>query len=134
LLGPEIERSHYRFMVSSDGYYSVWREVNGVETVLSAWIDSPLVNQGFEEPNRLRVIARGAEFAFYINDQPMPVCIPNDPDGLSTYTGAGECFEGQMLDTLVDDSIPNGRLGVVAQSFSEGGVVVSYDNLVVYAP
>jgi hypothetical protein len=38
------------------------------------------------------------------------------------------------LDTLVDASIPNGQLGVVAQSLDESGVVVDFDNVVVYGP
>lgn len=133
LLGPEIERSHYRFMVSSDGYYSVWREVNGIEKALSTWIDSPLVNQGFEQPNRLRISASGSAFRFFINDEPVPLCIPNDPDGISTYA-LESCIQGQMVDVLVDDSIASGRIGAVAQSFNEGGVGVAFDDFVMFAP
>lgn len=133
LLGEQVERSHYRFMISSDGYYSVWRELNGVERALSTWIDTPLVNQGFERPNQLRIIAQGDTFRFFINGEAVPLCIPNDPNGVSTYA-LETCIEGEMRDTLVDDSIASGRVGMVAQSFTEGGVAVAFDNLVMAAP
>lgn len=133
--GEPDARGYYMFLVSSDGYYQVRREVEGVQRELSTWIPSPIVNQGFAEPNDLRVVARGDEFQFYVNDMLMPLCIPDDSQARSTYNElTGECLGGSMRETLVDDALPVGRLGVVAQSFNEAGVVVSFDDVVVQQP
>lgn len=125
--------SYYLFLISSDGYYEVKRVVGSDEKLLSAWIESPLVNQGIGATNWLRVIARGDQFQFFINDQPVQVCVPNNPEGESTYF-LGECVDGAMLDTLTDSTIANGQLGVVALSIDEPGVVVEFDNFLVYGP
>jgi hypothetical protein len=45
-----------------------------------------------------------------------------------------ECMEGQMLEAVDDSTDGIGRIGVVAQSFNEPGVVVSFDNMVVTKP
>ncbi len=125
----------YLFLVSSDGYYQVTRSLNGVQKELSNWIPSPLVNQGIGVTNTVRVVAVGDRFQFYINDQPVQVCIPDNPDGISTYNEFnGGCIEGQMLDVLVDSSIPGGQIGVVIQTLDEPGVVVNFDNITVVGP
>jgi hypothetical protein len=127
--------NYYQFLTSSDGYYQVERAVNGSVRVLSIWIPSEIVNQGLGEANTLRVVARGNQFQFFVNNEPALLCIPDDPNALSTYDDlAEECIGGQMLDTLTDSSHATGRVGLVAQSFDEAGVVVDFDNLVVSAP
>ena len=125
----------YQFLTSSDGYYQVLRSVAGDVKYLTLWLPSPIVNQGLDAANELRVIAQGDTFRFFVNGQPALLCIPDDPAAESTYNElTGECIDGQMLDTLVDDHIAAGRLGVVAQSFNEAGVVVDFDNVLVTAP
>lgn len=127
----------YSFLISSDGYYQVSRIVNGVSREISLWIQSPHVNMGIGALNTLRVIGRGDQFRFFVNDQPLLLCIPNDPNAQSTYDWINDvCVDGQMLDTLVDSSIPSGRLGVAAMTVqgSEPGVVVEFDNVLVYGP
>lgn len=125
--------NYYQFLVSSDGFYAVQRAINGEIKLLSAWIDSPIVTTGLNVVNTLRVVAVGDRFQFYVNGQRVPLCIPNDPAARSTYS-LDTCIEGTMQDTLIDSSIASGRLGVVAQSFEEPGVVVEFDNLVVLGP
>jgi hypothetical protein len=125
----------YLFLISSDGYYQVVRSFAGEQKELSAWIPSPLVIQGLDVMNMVRVVAVGDQFRFYVNDQPVQLCIPDDPNGVSTYDERrGGCIEGQMVDALTDSSIANGRLGVVIQTFDEPGVVVDFDNVVVTGP
>lgn len=124
-------QNYYTFMTSSDGYYQVARVVDGNITELSTFnVDSSIVNQGISTVNRLRVVARGNQFQFYINGEQVQVCIPNNPDAQSTYF-MDSCIDGQMLDTLTDDAIAQGQIGVVVQTFSESGVTVEFDNLVV---
>ncbi|MBL8161093.1 MAG: hypothetical protein JNJ61_03850 [Anaerolineae bacterium] len=126
---------YYLFMVSSDGYYQLSRSINGVAKEVSTWIPSQAVNQGLGVSNWLRVVARGDQFQFFVNNQQVALCIPDDPSAQSTYNSvSGECVGGQMVETLTDASIPSGQIGVAAQSFDQGGVVIDFDNLVILGP
>jgi hypothetical protein len=122
----------YMFLVSSDGYYRVLRSFNHEQKELSTWVPSVAINQGLNVTNRLRVVAKGNQFQFYINGQQVQLCVPDDLNGKSTYKTA--CVGGTMLDRLVDDSIANGQIGVAAETFNESGVVVDFDNLIVSGP
>lgn len=126
--------SYYWFLISSDGYYQVMRVLNGESKRLSDWIPSDAILPGLNVTNTLRVVATGNRFRFYVNNQPLPLCVPDNPDGESTFTALNECVQGQMVDELVDAAIANGRIGVIAHTFSEPGVVVEFDNLVVLGP
>ena len=128
-------KNYYTFLVSSDGFYSVWKVENGVESKLSAWIKSDAVKQDMNTVNTLRVVGRGSQFQFFVNGEQMQLCIPNDPKATSTVAG-GECIEGTMKSILVDDSIPTGQLGALAQATQNGGggVIVQFDNMTVFSP
>ena len=129
--------NYYLFLVSSDGYYQVSRAIDGRQKELSTWIELSAIQQGLKAVNTLRVIAQGDQFRFFINNQSVTLCIPDDPDAQSTVNPvSGECMGGSMQDTLTDASIPNGQIGVTAQSTQTGGagVVAAFDNLLVYAP
>lgn len=66
------------------------------------------------------------------------MCIPNDPNAQSTiHPLTGECMEGAMLDTISDNTIPNGQIGVAARWTADvdaEAVVAAFDNLLIYAP
>ena len=124
----------YMFEISSDGYYRVLRSFKDTQKELSTWVPSPVINQHIGATNFIRIVAKGDQFQFFVNNQLMQLCIPDDPNGVSTFPATGQCVGGKMLDTLVDSSIPNGQIGVVAQSLDEAGVVIDFDNLVVYGP
>jgi hypothetical protein len=80
LLGAPQPKSYYLFLVSSDGYYQVKRVLNGTdEKILNAWTESSVVNQGLDAVNTLRVTARGGQFRFAVNGQPVQLCIPDNP-------------------------------------------------------
>lgn len=127
--------SYYAFFISSDGYYSVRKTENGREAALSAWIAAPMIRQGLGAQNVLRVIGRGADFQFFINGEPVMLCIPNAPQAVSTYAN-GECVEGTMQAVLHDDSMPVGRLGLIARATPAGGggLAVQFDNMIVFSP
>jgi hypothetical protein len=135
---PEDD-DYYLFLISSDGYYQVFRQLNSAaekqrQKELSTWIPSPAVNAGIGAQNTLRVVGSGDRFQFYINGQRMQLCIPDDPNGTSTYDEAKSECAGQMVNTLVDSSIPYGRLGVVAGALDDPGVAADFDNFVVTGP
>jgi hypothetical protein len=122
----------YLFLISSDGYYQVLRAVDGKRKELSTWIPSPLIQQGLGAENTLRIIAQRDTFQFFINGEPVALCIPDSPDALSTYVEG--CLGGQMRDQLMDDSFASGQLGLAAMSLDEPGVEVAFDNLIVMGP
>lgn len=123
------------FLISSDGYYSLRKVTAGQTRLLSAWIATPHIKQGLGIANRIRIIARDSSYRFLINGAPVSFCIPLDATATSTYYG-GECIEGEMRDSLRPDSFKSGKLGLIAQSTDTGGggVVVRFDNLLVYSP
>jgi hypothetical protein len=125
--------NHYAFYVSSDGYYKVVRTLNGQSVDLSAWMESPLVNPGLGAVNTLRVVGVGDTFRFYLNGQAVPVCVPDDPAGVSTYAG-GACIGGALRDTLTDGALPSGRIGVAVITPAEPDVEAAFDNVLVRMP
>lgn len=125
--------SYYLFLVSSDGYYKVERVINGESKEISLWIPSPVVNQGIGAVNALRVIALGDQFQFFVNGQPVELCLPENPDGFSTLDGAGNCM-GNMTATWVDDTIASGQVGVVVVTLDAPNFAVEFDNVLIIGP
>lgn len=134
-LGEPPADRYFAFLISSDGYYSLWQVEAGSAHLRSAWIASPHIRQGLEAENVIRVIGAGSAFRFSINGAPALLCLPDAADGVSTYY-AGDCVDGTMSDAFVDDSLASGALGLIAQSTASGGggVVARFDNVLVYAP
>ncbi len=127
--------SYFWFMISSDGYYQVMRVLDGQQKIISDWIPSPAIQGGLGVSNWLRVVAVNDQFTFYINGQPAFLCLPDNPEGASTYNELlGGCVSGQMVSALADSTIPSGRLGVIVHAYDEPGVVVDFDHFVVYGP
>ncbi len=135
LLDIAPETAYLAFMISSDGYYSVWKSEGGFMRAVSAWIPSPAIRQGLNAANRIRVLAQDGDYRFFINDEPAALCLPDDPAASSTYAG-GECLDGEMRDSFRDESLAPGKLGAIAQATATGGggVVVRFDNLIVFSP
>ena len=103
LMRMDDEQSFYAFSVSGDGYVRAARHTDGLWSLLSPdWTPSDAVNQG-AATNRLEVIAVRTRFEFRVNDQ--TVFEVEDPDA------------------------KGGPIGLYAGAFSEGDVVVAFDDL-----
>ena len=111
---------YFAFLISSDGYYSLWRTAAGQTKVLSAWIPSDVIRQGTGAENIIRLVAEGKRYHFYVNNAPLALCLPDAPGAASTFA-AGECVGGSMRDSYLADSAAAGRLGLIAQSTAAGG-------------
>ncbi|MCY4018720.1 MAG: hypothetical protein OXG39_04875 [Chloroflexi bacterium] len=135
VLDPAAGPHYYAFLISSDGYYSLERSVDGAREVLSTWIPSPSIHQGLGARNRIRVIAQGSELKFFVNGVHVMLCIPNAPGASSTYTN-GECIGGRMVEGFQAPHPAHGQLGLIAQATQTGGggVVVDFDNITVFSP
>ncbi|MGB1285181.1 MAG: hypothetical protein ACPG7F_01510 [Aggregatilineales bacterium] len=127
---------YYMFLISADGYYSLWRGGDTDTTKrISTWIPSDLVQTGLDSDNQIRVVGRGNQFQFFINGQNVALCIPDNPDAESTYV-AGTCSDGTMQTVWEDDNFAIGQIGMVAMATITGGegVVVEFDNLTITQP
>ena len=125
--------SYTLFLVSSDGYYQVRRAREGEQRIVSAWAASPLIAQGLEVSNRLRVIAEGDRLRFQINGEAVALCVPDEAEAQSTWSN-GVCVGGEMRLSTRDEAPAPGRIALVAQALRQGGVMVAFDNLLVRAP
>lgn len=123
------------FLVSSDGYYSVRQRLNGVEKTLSTWIPSAAIQTGLAADNALSVKLDDGGAWFTVNGQALAFCVPDQPDGESTYY-LDQCVDGQMLDALPVGEAGAGQVGVVALTTPSGGagVAVEFDGVTVFAP
>lgn len=98
----------YRFSITSNGLYVIERHnPDGSWTRLVAdWIPTEAINQGLNVANRLKIIANGPEFTFYVND----------------------ILLGQVSDTAYAD----GAIALSAGTFGGDALQVSFDDLVIY--
>lgn len=125
-------QNYYSFIITSDGYYRLGKAVNGVEREVSTYIPSDAILQDFGAGNTIRVVGIGDTFRFYVNGEQVQLCLPDDPNGSSTYSG-GQCF-GTMVDEYVDSTHSAGKIGLIAASSREPDVSAVFDNLVVLQP
>jgi hypothetical protein len=96
----------YLFKVSGDGYVWIGRYVDEVEDraiIGGHWFESPAVNTGLNQTNKLRVEAESGNLIFYVNDK--------------------------EVGRVTDNSFGEGDVGLFAQSLGIGGVRVLFDNL-----
>jgi hypothetical protein len=125
-------KNYYSFIITSDGYYRLAKAVDGVEREISTYIPSDAILTDFGAGNTIRVQGISDTFRFWINDEPVQLCLADDPDGASTYSG-GECF-GTMTDAYTDATHTAGRIGLIGVSGMEPDVSVVFDNLVITMP
>lgn len=96
----------YIFKVSSDGYVFIGLcDDSCLETevlVSQDWLSSPAVNQGLEITNTLGISANGPDMTFFVNDS--------------------------EVGRVTDGSLKSGDIGLLAETFAPGGVVVAFDN------
>ncbi len=102
----------YYFAVSADGYYAIFRRVDGgdLEPLTgggSGMLPSSAIETG-EQTNEIRAVCQGEELSLYVN--------------------------GELLETVSDDSHARGDVGLGAGSGSESGGRVRFDDLIVTRP
>ena len=102
-------KEFYTFLISGDGFYVF--TVDGAEReepeILVDWTESSAIKQG-AQTNRIKITAVGGNMKYYVNDQ----------------------FLGEVQDARFSTGI----VGFFVGSLDEGGVQVSFDNLVISQP
>ncbi len=102
-------KEFYTFLISGDGFYVF--TVDGADRdepeLLVDWTESSAINKG-AQTNHIKIAAVGENMKYYVNDQ----------------------FLGEVQDTRFG----TGVVGFFTGSLDEGGVQVSFDNLVISQP
>jgi hypothetical protein len=103
------KENFYFSEVASDGYYVIGKYINGVLTNIGsdAMVGTTLVKAG-SEPNQLRFDCNGNALTLYIN--------------------------GELASTVTDSDLTSGDVGLIAGTFTIGGLIVAFDNFVIVYP
>jgi hypothetical protein len=107
LVFRDTDDEFYAFSISNTGYFSVQLFRNGVWTPLIDWTTTSTIRPG--DVNRLAVVAEGAHFVFFVNDQ--------------------------YVAEVDDDRLSSGMVGVAVDLFDPGDeAVFEFDNFELRAP
>ncbi|MCL5429496.1 MAG: serine protease [Chloroflexi bacterium] len=93
--------NHYALEVSEDGYYTIWKRVNGEVIYIVEWAASDLIPTD-GSPFTVNASCDGAQLSVGIN--------------------------GNLLATGTDTDFSSGGVGLIAGTWNKGGLVVSFDN------
>jgi hypothetical protein len=101
-------QNFYRFDIGGDGKWAMTRRIPNDWKHITDLKSSPAIKSGNNAVNTLRVVARGNTFEFYAN--------------------------GVLLDTVTDNTLPLGRIGLFASTFDDAKADVKFDNVKVTKP
>lgn len=134
----------YIFRVSSDGYYSLIKVQDGISETISEWGLSDSIHQDVEEQaetsslfhavNTIRVVTRDDRFRFFVNGQPMPLCLKGDNENSMWETGV--CTTSELTYVYQDDDFWQGRVALAAGSSNDlsSPVVIAFDDVLITGP
>jgi hypothetical protein len=97
------DSNFYIAALSTDGYFGVWKNIDGEWAAIADWTSSDLIDLSPEAVNRLALLVTGQQFTLYINDVPAT--------------------------TVEDDTFAEGELGLFAGSFDDFPFSVAFDDL-----
>lgn len=101
----ENNGSAYVFQVTTNGYYSIYKQVNGIWSWMQSWTNSPVIKP---DTNILTASAEGNQLKYFINNT--LIWTGTDEDltegyiGVGGYTSAGSTTH-YFDDVMVDDPI-----------------------------
>jgi|GEM_PF-884657 len=129
--------NYYGFFLSSDGRYTLAKAKDGELTFISEWGLSDVIHQGYTA-NEIRVIAQGDEFRFFVNGQPIPLCLhgANTFSMWNGYAGANYCYTDALSYVFRDDDFTQGRVGLATGTSGDvsDDVRVAFDDLILVGP
>jgi hypothetical protein len=129
---PQIQQSGYLFLISNDGYYSLWKLESGTYEQVTIWhYSNGILNEGLNAENNIRVVGRGNEFQFYLNGQAALLCVPLE--GQQPTGNSDDCFGEETL-VWEDNSFSTGKLGLVVSGENNPDTIVEFDNFTVFMP
>lgn len=103
------QENFYYFAISSDGYYAIFRSLDGeVETLTGDGMLPSSAVRTDGQTNRIQAVCRGDRLSLYVNDQ--------------------------LVASTRDGALARGDVGIGVGAQSTGGVRVHFDDLVVRKP
>lgn len=108
----QVDRENfYYFAISADGFYAIFRRADGEMEILSGneneMSPSSAIRTG-QKNNHILATCQGNELSLYVN--------------------------GQLVETVTDDTHAEGDVGIGAGSDAKGGARVQFDNFAATKP
>ncbi len=100
------DQNFYALEVSEDGYFSIWKQVNGESFTLYDWTFSDSIP--VDRPFRIDAACVGNRLLLGVNDI--------------------------LLADVTDDSFASGRYGLIVGTLNPGNLTIAFDNYTVYQP
>jgi hypothetical protein len=129
-------RNFYVLSLRGDGGYQVSAVRDGVEDVISLFHYTPAIRTELNAVNRIRIVAKGGDFTFAVNDQPLGLCLKGT-DRRSVWQNfkVDDCLSGSktISSSMTDSTFGAGKIALGALA-NDPGVLVTFDNLVVVGP
>lgn len=103
------KQNFYAFVISSDGYYGIYRKEAGIMSMMGAtqMAFNEVIRRG-SQPNQIMAACQGDQLALYVNDT--------------------------KLLQVQDDTFAFGDVGLIAGSLSEPGTDILFDYIIVAKP
>ena len=103
------EANYYAFVIGSDGYYGIFRIIDGQQTLIEQQhMDfSTAIHQGNAE-NQIQAVCKGEQLILVVN--------------------------GEQLLYVTDDALSQGDVGLIVGNFSMPGTDILFDNFIVAKP
>lgn len=103
------EENYYAFVISSDGYYGIYKVLEGKKTLINqqALGFSQVIFQG-NAINQIHAICQGDQLSLLVNNTP--------------------------LLQVTDQDLPYGDVGLITGNYSESGIDILFDNFIVAKP
>ena len=150
---------YYLFQISGDGYYRLVKIIPGVDNdeIISDWIDttnrnvdpdpmtgnyptlirpgrSNTIQNPIDARNEIRVVVSDQSFSFFVNGEPLPLCLKGSRQRSMWFNGT--CVEGNIQSyTYQDDDYRQGQVGVfigrTPSSDPLADVSVAFDNIII---
>lgn len=129
------ENNFYIFRISADGYYSLGKVRNGVQEKISDWGVTDLIHQG-NALNEIRVVGYGDTFVFFINGQPVPLCLKgeNETSMWANWEGPGICYTAEPTPVFRDNAFAQGRIALAAGTIDGSEIAVAFDDVILTGP
>jgi len=97
---------YYGLEIAEDGYYSIWKRVNGEYTVLINWQESSALPRG--QAVTITAACVGDRLTLAVNDM--------------------------LLAEVNDSDLTSGNVGVFAETYETGNLIAAFDNFTVRTP
>jgi hypothetical protein len=126
------KQNFYFFRINDDGYYWLIKVRDGVHEEISAEGFSDAIHR--DAANEMRIVAQGDKFRFFVNGQPMPLCLKGENLN-SMFSAPGVCFPGgELTYVFKDKAFTQGRVALVVGTMDGSEISVAFDDALIVGP